>query len=49
MAELKKRYGENLISVELHCDERTPHLHAEVVPLVKKNQKKQAQQGRYFQ
>lgn len=39
MAELKKRYGENLISVELHCDERTPHLHAEVVPLVKKIKK----------
>lgn len=39
MEELKKRYGENLISVELHCDERTPHLHAEVVPLVKKIKK----------
>lgn len=30
---LKNRYGKNLISVEVHLDEATPHIHAVVVPV----------------
>lgn len=30
---LKNRYGKNLISVEVHLDEATPHIHAVVVPI----------------
>lgn len=31
---LHERYGENLVSVALHLDEATPHIHAIIVPLV---------------
>nr|WP_269621547.1 MobV family relaxase [Marortus sp. BJYM1] len=31
---LKKNYGNNLITVDLHRDEKTPHLHAIVCPVV---------------
>lgn len=37
---LKKKYGSRLISAELHTDERTPHIHAIVMPLQKKKLKK---------
>ena len=30
---LKKEYGDRLISVDLHLDEATPHIHANVVPI----------------
>lgn len=30
---LKQKYGENLVRVDVHLDEATPHLHAIVVPL----------------
>ena len=30
---LKKEYGDRLISVSLHVDEATPHIHANVVPI----------------
>lgn len=36
VAFLKKVHNENLISVVLHLDERTPHLHAITLPLVEK-------------
>lgn len=35
---LQETYGKkNVVSVNLHMDERTPHLHAFVVPIVEKN------------
>ena len=37
IAWLKSRYGENLIAVDLHLDESTPHLHAVIVPLTPDN------------
>lgn len=33
---LKQKYGENLVRVDVHLDESTPHLHAIVVPLENK-------------
>ena len=33
MAMLRARYGDNLISAQLHLDEATPHIHAIIVPL----------------
>lgn len=37
LAFLKKRYGEkNLLSFTLHQDEKTPHIHAVIVPLTEK-------------
>jgi hypothetical protein len=30
---LKKKYGDRLISVALHLDEATPHIHASIVPI----------------
>ena len=37
---LQKRYKGTLVDVQLHLDERTPHMHAVVVPIVNKYQKK---------
>lgn len=36
---LVKKYGSNLAAVDLHLDEKTPHIHAVVVPLAKKKRK----------
>jgi hypothetical protein len=36
---LMKKYGENLISCDLHLDEKTPHIHAVVVPMSTKKNK----------
>lgn len=33
---MKKKFGDNLIQVDLHLDETTPHLHAIVVPVMEK-------------
>lgn len=33
---LEQKYGDNLICLDLHLDEATPHLHAVVTPLLKK-------------
>lgn len=37
MGWLRSRYGENLITVDLHCDESAPHLHAMITPLTHDN------------
>lgn len=37
---LKTRYGANLVCVDLHLDEATPHLHAVVTPIVQKQKKR---------
>jgi len=37
---LKKKYRKELVEVNLHLDEATPHLHVIVVPVVKKPRKK---------
>ena len=37
---LQDRYKSTLVDVQLHLDERTPHIHAVVVPVVNKYQKK---------
>ena len=34
---LKERYGANLVNVVIHRDEKTPHLHAVIVPITKDN------------
>ena len=49
---LQKTYGnDNVVSVVLHMDEETPHLHATIVPIVtgerKKQKKEQAVKKRY--
>lgn len=36
---LEERYGDRLVSLDLHLDEATPHAHAVVVPLVEKQRK----------
>ena len=36
---LKKKYGDNLVRVDLHLDEATPHMHAIITPLVEKQRK----------
>lgn len=36
---LKTKYGENLVCLDLHLDEATPHLHAIVTPIVEKDRK----------
>lgn len=36
---LKEKYGSNLIDYVVHTDEATPHIHAIVVPVVKKEKK----------
>ena len=33
---LEQKYGDNLVCLDLHLDEATPHLHAVVTPLLKK-------------
>jgi hypothetical protein len=33
---MKKKFGDNLIQVDLHLDETTPHLHVIVVPVMEK-------------
>lgn len=47
---LKKEYGEeNVVAATLHLDERTPHIHASVVPIVRgerrKNKTNKQQEG----
>lgn len=42
---LKNKYGDNLISVDLHCDEATPHLHVIITPLVSKTKNKRRTQN----
>jgi hypothetical protein len=37
---LKREFGDNLVSVDVHLDERTPHIHAIVCPVVKKFDKR---------
>lgn len=37
---LKNRFKGALVDVQLHLDERTPHIHAVVVPITNKTQKK---------
>lgn len=37
---LKKKYGDNLIRVDLHLDEATPHIHGIFTPIVEKQRKK---------
>ena len=34
---LQERYGKNLVALTLHQDEKTPHLHAIIVPLTEDN------------
>lgn len=36
---LSKKYGDNLLRVDLHLDEATPHMHAIITPLVEKQRK----------
>lgn len=36
MTWLKKEFGENLLCVDLHLDETTPHLHVQTIPLIQK-------------
>jgi hypothetical protein len=36
---LKNKYGENLVCLDLHLDEATPHLHAIVTPIIEKDRK----------
>ncbi|WP_228071996.1 MobV family relaxase [Vibrio parahaemolyticus] len=45
---LKNKYGDNLLNVHVHLDEKTPHLHAEVTPIVTKerNRRRTAKQKR---
>lgn len=33
---LQKKYGDNFISAQLHIDEKTPHIHAYILPVSKK-------------
>jgi hypothetical protein len=37
---LTEKYGDNLIAVDLHCDEATPHLHVSLMPIEKSLKKK---------
>lgn len=37
---LVEKYGDNLVSVDLHLDESTPHIHAVVTPIMEKTLKK---------
>lgn len=37
---IKKRYGENLLDIVLHLDEKTPHFHIHVLPLERTQKKK---------
>ena len=37
---LKKEYGDNLLSIEVHLDEKTPHIHAFFTPITTKEVKK---------
>lgn len=37
---LKKKYGDNLIRVDLHLDEATPHIHGIFTPIIEKQRKK---------
>lgn len=43
---LKEKYSDNLLNIHVHLDEKTPHIHAEVVPIVKKerNRRRTAKQ-----
>jgi|GEM_PF-5586211 len=43
---LKKTFGEeNVISCVLHMDEKTPHLHATIIPIVKTERKRREREG----
>ena len=43
---LRETYGErNLVSAVLHMDEKTPHIHATIVPIVT-GERRKAQKGR---
>lgn len=44
---LKEKYGANLIAIDLHLDERTPHIHAVVTPIEKKQRKKRGKDEYY--
>lgn len=39
LAFLQNKYGDNLVRVDLHLDETTPHMHAIITPLVEKQRK----------
>jgi len=43
---LKEKYGDNLLNIHVHLDEKTPHLHAEVVPIAikERNRRRTAKQ-----
>jgi len=45
----KKKWGDNLLSADLHLDESTPHLHLIVTPISKKKRKKRSKQEFYEQ
>lgn len=36
---LKKKFGDNLVRVDLHLDEATPHMHAIVTPIISQKRK----------
>ena len=43
---LKRTFGDdNLVSCVLHMDEKTPHLHATIVPIVNKKRERRAREG----
>lgn len=43
---LKKTYGEeNVVSCVLHMDEKTPHLHATIIPIVMTERKRREREG----
>ncbi len=46
---LKEKYGDNLVAVDLHLDERTPHIHAIITPIEKKQRKKRGKDEYYEQ
>jgi hypothetical protein len=44
---LKERFGENLIAVDLHLDEATPHFHAVITPIERKMRKRKGKDEYY--
>jgi hypothetical protein len=46
MKQLKKQHGDDLVHVELHLDEVTPHIHAVVAPTYQKKKRKPGRKKR---
>lgn len=44
---LNEKYGDNLIVLDLHCDEATPHVHAMITPIIEKTRKKRGKDEYY--